>query len=374
MIKLFNQLIHFLFFAFLIFQATVFNHASAQSNIVPALREWKASGENLSLRTNFNIVIDKNYSSQLKEAIELFAEDLKSITSLKPIVLESSNYKPGDIFFTIDNKEKIYGDEGYVLEAGESIVVKAANSQGIFYGTQTLLQIFNQSGKSIETGRGLDYPNYSTRSIMMDVGRKYFQMDYLEKTIRQLAWYKMNVLHLHFSEWSAFRLKSDKYPGLAAKESYSKQDIRRLQDVAKKYHVMIVPEIDLPAHATAISEFNPDLGFKCESMRKARWQGEEANNAGKAWTLDVTRPEVRKWIKDLLDEFIPLFDAPYFHVGGDEYQYDPEKLLCPELVQAMKAKGYTQPGDIFIEWLNEVNEQVKSYGKAYSDMELVEFQ
>ncbi len=199
---------------------------------------------------------------------------------------------------------------------------------------------------------------------MIDAGRRFYQVSYIQTLIRQMAWYKMNDLHIHFTEWSAFRLKSDKYPGLSAPDAYSKDDIKTIVATAKKYHIVVVPEIDLPAHASAISSFNPNLGFSCESMRKARWQGEEANNAGKAWTLDVTRPEVRKWIKDLLDEFIPLFEGPYFHVGGDEYQYDPEKYKCPELVDYMNKKGYTKPGDVFIEWLNEVNEQVKSHGKT----------
>lgn len=358
-----SQQIYFLFFfLFLTVQIVAVKNVFSQSNVVPALREWKASEGFLSLKEKLNVVIDKNHSAELKEAAELFILDLKSMSNLKPSLKEADKPRSGDIFFTINAKDNLKS-EGYSLEVGEVVSINASDKAGVFYGSQTLLQILKQSGNKIEKGEGIDYPNYGTRSIMLDVGRKFYQMEYLEKTIRQLAWYKMNVLHLHFTEWSAFRLKSDKYPGLAAKEAYSKADIRRLQDVAKKYHVMIVPEIDLPAHATAISEYNPMLGFKCESMRKARWQGEEANNAGKAWTLDITRPEVRIWIKDLLDEFIPLFDGPYFHIGGDEYQYDPEKILCPELMEAMKARGYTQPGDIFIEWLNEVNEQVKSHGK-----------
>lgn len=127
---------------------------------------------------------------------------------------------------------------------------------------------------------------------------------------------------------------------------------------------MVVPEIDLPAHATTINDYNPFLAFQCASMRSARWQGEEANQAGRAWILDVTRREVRSWIRALLDEWIPLFDAPYFHIGGDEWQYDKDKFDCPEMMEATRNRGFEYPGDLLVEWINETNEQIKSYGKT----------
>src|SRR5690606_29222979 len=85
-------------------------------------------------------------------------------------------------------------------------------------------------------------------------------------------------------------------------------------------------------------------------------------NAG--WILDVTKPVTRQFVKELLDEFIPLFDGPYFHIGGDEWQFDDQKEECPELMAYTKKNGLKYPGDVFVEWINEVNQQVKSYGKT----------
>jgi hexosaminidase len=78
----------------------------------------------------------------------------------------------------------------------------------------------------------------------------------------------------------------------------------------------------------------------------------------------MTKPEVRRFITTLLDEFIPLFDAPYFHIGGDEWQYDNQKLACEELVTYAESLGFDEPGDVFVSWINEINTQVKSYGKT----------
>ncbi len=334
----------------------------AQPPVVPGIREWKLQEGTFQLNTSFPVITPKSQSSELRNTIELFVEDLKKISSLSPIQKTNDLATKGSIFFKLD-KSSTSAPEGYVIEITDKIEVRASTIKGIFYGTQTLLQLIKQQQGLFEKGVINDAPDFGNRSVMIDAGRRFYQVSYIEELIRQMAWYKMNELHIHFTEWSAFRLKSDRYPGLAAADAYSREDIKKILATAKKYHITIVPEIDLPAHATVISEYNPSLGFQCESMRKARWQGDEANESGKAWTLDITRPEVRKWIHDLLEEFIPLFDSPYFHVGGDEYQYDPDKYKCPELIAYMEKKGYSKPGDVFIEWVNEVNEQVKKHGK-----------
>ena len=336
-----------------------------QLSVVPSLREWSPGEGFFHLTKDTRIFLEKNQEAKLSETANTFREDLMAISGLDLKMAIAPIAKSGDVILTLNNKDEKIGDEGYLIDIGEVITIRAKTSRGIFYGTQTILQLLKQASdkRSLERGFARDYPRFKKRGIMVDAGRKYWRMDYLKKTIRKLAWLKMNFIHMHFTDWSGFRLQSDTYPSLAAKQAYSKDDIRELQDFAKKYQVMLVPEIDLPAHATAITDYNPTLGFKCQSMRVAHWQGEEANKTGKAWTLDVTRPEVRDWIKAILDEFVPLFDAPIFHLGGDEYQYDAQKYACPELVAAMTAKGYSYQGDVFIEWLNEANKQIKSYGK-----------
>jgi hexosaminidase len=66
----------------------------------------------------------------------------------------------------------------------------------------------------------------------------------------------------------------------------------------------------------------------------------------------------------LLDEFIPEFDGPYFHIGCDEWEFEAKQWACPELVAYMKSKGYANPTDVLVEWINEVDAQVRSYGKT----------
>ncbi|WP_440873671.1 family 20 glycosylhydrolase [Thalassotalea sp. PLHSN55] len=340
--------------------------ALAQQVSLPAIKQWQENKGELVLSQQSQIVISSTTNKSLSDAATLLQQDLKFISGLDLPITTTAKAKRGSIILKLEQNSTAKNSEAYALSIDSHVVITAPTSTGIFYGTQTLLQMVKTSADrlTLPKGNGLDAPDYKVRSIMIDLGRRYFEMEYLEFVLRNMAWHKLNTLHLHFTDWLGFRLESDTYPNLASEEAYSKEDIRHLQDLAKKYHITIVPEIDLPAHATFMTDFNPDLAFTCKSMRFAKkWQGDEANAQNKAWTIDITKQKNRDWINALLNEFIPLFDGPYFHIGGDEYQYDPEKYQCPELMAAMKERGYGKPGDIFIEWLNEANELVKSHGK-----------
>jgi N-acetyl-beta-hexosaminidase len=348
---------------------------------VPAVQEWAGGEGYFTLDKTVQIILG---NKEAEAVAQTFAEDVQALTGNKLTVAAqhelqgqkaAKTKKSPYVLFKLEKSAEL-GEEGYKLDIADNITISAATTKGLFYGTQTLLQMLVQDAgqKSIAKGSIKDAPQVQTRTVMIDLGRKYFAMDYLKKTIRNLAWYKYNSIHLHFTDWNGFRLKSDKFPGLASPDAYSKADIRELQDYAKKYNIMIIPEIDFPAHATHVIRYKPELGFQCRSMNYGDWVKPEMlakffpdpeltiYNAG--WILDVTKPVTRQFVKELLDEFIPLFDGPYFHIGGDEWQFDDQKEECPELMAYTKKNGLKYPGDVFVEWINEVNQQVKSYGKT----------
>ncbi len=344
-------------------------------NVIPAIHHWQGSTGYFELAEHSQVIL----SGVEPSLAQTFVDDLFLIAGARlPKLAISSTASQGSNNIHLKLvKAASLGDEGYRINIGDNVIVEANTAAGIFYATQTLQQIFIQDGSALNRlakGKIEDQPTINERAFMLDIGRKYFEMDYLKKTIRQLAWQKMNTFHMHFTDWSGFRLQSDKFPGLASEQSYSKAQISELQDYAKKYHVMIIPEIDLPAHASHIVGYQPDLAFQCESMRTGRWVTQEMLNkirgnddktiAEAGWVLDITKPHVRTFIKELLDEFVPLFDSPYFHVGGDEWQFDNQKTACPELMAYTKEQGYKHPGDPFVAWINQVNQQVKSYGKT----------
>lgn len=353
-------------FAALLFSVVVPVISIGQTVVVPAVKSFNPTAGELRIHDHVFIEIaQKELLDDAHGMFKSFQKDLDILTRVHSTLKMTNKSKAGSILFSTDvsGDNMPMGDEGYVITITDRIDVRANTIRGLFYAKQTLLQIFKRSGGVIEKGVINDAPNFKTRAIMIDCGRRYYQIESIKMLIRQMAWYKLNTLHMHFTEWNGFRLESEKYPGLASDEAYTKDQIRDIQEYASHYFVDIVPEIDLPAHATAITDYKPDLAFKCESMRKARWQGKEADSLGKAWAIDVTRPEVREWINGLLDEWMPVFGGKYFHVGGDEYQYDPDKEKCPELMDYTKENGFEKPGDVFIDWLNDVNTRVKQNGK-----------
>jgi hexosaminidase len=328
---------------------------------IPGLREWIGEKERYVLADTSRLVVDVTYAADLLGTARTFQEDLQRITSLALPLVQAPEPRNGDVFLTLDNADADIGNQGYILDIADYVIIRASTATAVFYGTQSVLQILHQDPTHRHLPRGMarDYPQFPQRAIMLDAGRRHWQVDYLRETIRRMAWLKLNVLHLHFNDWHAFRLASDRYPGLAPEKAYGKDDVANLQAWANQYHVTLVPEIDLPAHATAIIRYEPSLAFACESMSKSRWPGGELGS----WTIDYTDPRARQWMKELLNEFIPLFDGPYVHIGADEVP-EREKLdECRQLTAYAKSKGYAYPGDVLVKWINEMNELVKSHGK-----------
>ncbi|HTF20647.1 MAG TPA: beta-N-acetylhexosaminidase [Chryseolinea sp.] len=354
----------FIFTISLNFFGSITLHAQAQ--VIPALQQWASKKGTFLLTSKSSIVVDPSVYNFVQEDLTIFQEELYKVSNLRlALNADLTSREVGDIVLLPSQNPAAAQPEGYSITITDQVTISAATGAGFFYGLQTILQSLVQSSDkvSLTRGSGYDYPIYKERGVMLDVGRKFFEVAYIKKTIRDLAWYKLNFLHLHFTEWHSFRLQSTLFPGLAAKESYSKQDIAEIEAYARKYHVTIVPEIDLPAHATTITNYNPNLGFTCQSMREAKWQGDSTNQKGQAWVLDVTKPETEIWVKALLDEFIPLFHGPYFHVGGDEWQYDDQKEACPELMKAMHDSGFQYPADVLVDFMNRISIHVKTRGK-----------
>ena len=270
--------------------------ANPAPEVVPAVREWTGGSGVFELRSGARIVVE---SGALGGEAEMLRDDLQAVTGLDLRVVRGAGVRDGDVVLARDDR---LGREGYRLAIGDRVTI-AGDEAGVFYGTQTVLQILRTRG-TLPRGEARDWPRFRERGYMLDAGRKYWSPDYVVQTIREMAYLKLNTLQLHLSDNNAFRLVSDRFPYLAAPEAYTKADIRRFEAAARKYHVTIIPEIEMPAHAGAILAVRPDLGLDC---------------LGFGTTLDVTRREVRDFTRALIDEFAPLFDGPEFHIATDEY-------------------------------------------------------
>lgn len=325
--------------------------------VLPSLREWHGGTGDWRLTEASRIVVGH---STLMSTATTFRDDLAAETGRR-VPIATGRTRAGDIVLD-RSQDSSLGAEGYRLDVGRTLTINAPTDTGVFYGTQTVEQILkaDPQRRTVPRGMARDWPNFGQRAQMLDVGRKFYPMSYLKSQIRTMAWQKLNTFHLHFSDWEGFRIQVDRFPGLAAVQSYSKRDIRELQDYARRYHVTIIPEIDLPAHAVAITTYDPKLRFSCHSLDYSHWTG--ADRGG--WVLNIASDYTRTFVHDLLAEVVPMFDGPYFHVGGDEYPYDDDKAACPELVAYQHERGFAYPGDVFVDFFNTLDAQVRSYGKT----------
>lgn len=333
--------------------------------VVPGLREWRSDLGQFRVPTAVRIVVPRGVP-RLKPVADALASQLTWLSGVSAGVVVGRS-RPGDIVLALDTNAARGEREGYALVIGTSVRVTSSTVEGVRLGSQSMLQMLKRSPTSRDLPRGTatDWPDQPSRALFVDVGRKYYEISELEDLMRQMAWLKLNTLGLHFTDWSAFRLRSTKFPGLAARLAYDRTDIKRLQATALHYGITIIPEIDLPAHATALIRYRPTLAFRCESMRQSEWLTRSAQGDAKslAWTVDITRTENREFLQAVLREFVPWFEGEYFHIGGDEYQYDVDKNRCPELIKAARTRGFLHPGDVFVDWINETDELIRSLGK-----------
>ncbi|MGZ3615441.1 MAG: family 20 glycosylhydrolase [Ktedonobacteraceae bacterium] len=307
----------FLFPLRIIYPSVLF--ANSAPEVIPVLREWQGDSGSFMIDSASRIIIDPTYAAQLQNTAHVFQSDLFTVTGSSLPVVTTGSPNIGDFYLTLKNSDRGIGNEGYLLKVGDSVVISANTNTGVFYGTRTILQILIQDpAKShIVRGNARDYPRYQERGFMLDVGRKFFSVQFLEDYVKFMAWYKMNNFHLHLNDneidggkspgwkhkYAAFRLNSPLFKDLAAKDgSYTEQDIRQLQAVAKQYAVTITPEIDAPAHDLAFTQFRPDLASKTDKE-----------------LLDLSNPKTYAFLNSIWDEFLPWFDSPQVDIGADEY-------------------------------------------------------
>ena len=238
---------------------------------------------------------------------------------------------------TADKKE-----EGYQLSVGANqVIVKASSDAGIFYGTVTLWQMMTSTsdmGKpvTLHCVQIHDEPQLSWRGIMLDSARHMQSVAFIQHLIDWMSLEKLNVLHWHLTDDQAWRLEIKRYPKLtqiggwrelASISSsptqaelrshryggyYTQQEVRKLVSYAAARNVMIVPEIEMPGHASAALAAYPEFGSS-DTPLKAPVDG-----YGIFPSLYNTNDATFTFLENVLTEVMELFPSPYIHIGGDE--------------------------------------------------------
>ena len=142
-------------------------------------------------------------------------------------MLAGAAAQPGDIELALGAPDRKLGREGYRLEVGPVLRIEARTAAGAFYGTRSVVQLLRRK-RSIPAGTARDWPRYPERGLMLDNGRRYFSPRWLRARIRELAYLKLNQLHLHFSDDQGFRIASRSHPEIVSDRHLTKRQVRSL--------------------------------------------------------------------------------------------------------------------------------------------------
>jgi hexosaminidase len=295
-----------------------------QPFVIPALQEWNGGNGDFKLLANSRLAISSADQKVLGPAAAIFLKELKKTTGYAALSITTGKARPGDIVLSISPVDGNLGEEGYAVDIDQTVHIRAPYYKGAFWATRTILQLLAQDPLHTHIVRGQihDYPKYEVRGLVLDVGRKFFSLDFLKHYVKMMAYYKMGDFHIHLNDngfkqffggdwnktYAAFRLESSTYPQLTAKDGhYTKEDFKELQKTAQKYGIRIIPEIDVPAHALAFTRAFPEIGSKAYGMDH----------------LDINNPKTYEVIDNVFKEYIggkdPVFVNPEVHIGTDEY-------------------------------------------------------
>ncbi len=331
--------------------------------------------------------------SGIQEVADYFTDVIKTPTGFN---LKAGNRSVGksQIIFQLEPIKDL-GKEGYELDVSENkIFLRAAESNGLFYGVQTLLQLLPPEIYSeekidsvkwtIPCCRIYDKPRFAWRGMHLDVSRHFFPVSFVKRYIDLIAMHKMNVFHWHLTDDNGWRIEIKKYPRLSKISAwrvdrenepwrkvtppmpdekatyggfYTQDQIREIVAYAAQRKITVIPEIEMPGHSCEVLAAFPQLSCTGEDVYVQPgnyWPNEDIFCAGKEETF--------QFIENVLTEVIGLFPSEYIHIGGDEANKAHWKT-CKLCQKRMKEEGLKTEEELQSYFVRRIEKFLHEKGK-----------
>jgi hexosaminidase len=248
------------------------------------------------------------------------------------------------------------------LSVEEDIRITAISQIGLYNALMTLLQLmsFNDASVSIPKVHIEDFPRFKWRGTLIDPARNFLPASIVKQYIDAISELKMNVLHWHLVDDQGWRIESDIFPNLQRTGGrngyYTKQQIREIVAYADRRNVMVLPEIDMPGHTSALLASYPELSCTGNPVKIRRGPGIFST------ALCVSKESVYDFLDRLFGEISELFPCPYIHIGSDEVVANDWKLheSCTSLMSEHNISGKSGLHEYFIHRLDNI---LKKHGK-----------
>jgi hexosaminidase len=304
------------------------------ANIIPMPVSSTSTGGSFMLLNTADIYVEPG-TAELTAIGQYLADKLNPSTGYGIQVLTTTGAPAnGNIYLTTVGGDPTLGDEGYQLTVTANLVTLVAyKPAGLFRGIQTIRQMLPAAIESatlqpgpwaMATGTVTDYPRFAWRGSMLDVARHFFSVTDVKRYIDLMAYYKLNVFHIHLSDDQGWRIMINSWPNLALYGGgtqvggtctncyYTQAQYSDIVAYAQSRYITLVPEIDMPGHVNAALASYAELN--CNGVAPARYTG---TNVGFS-SLCISKPITYTFVDDVIRELAALTPGAYMHVGGDE--------------------------------------------------------
>jgi hexosaminidase len=287
---------------------------------VPASIAWREG--RLPVTKSFSVLFRGQTDERLRSYVFRVLRRLEGRTVLelpREPAAESSSALLIETRSTGNAIPRLGDDESYTLEVTPTQVKLASpTTVGAMRGLETLLQLLEGDGNGFyfPAVSITDRPRFPWRGLMLDSARHYMPMEVIKRTLDGMAAVKLNVLHWHLTEDQGFRVESKKFPELHLKGSdglfYTQNEVRDIINYAAERGIRVMPEFDMPGHATSWLVSHPEIGSAPGPYTIERRPGIFDP------TLDPTNEKTYKLLEPFFAEMSGLFPDAYMHIGGDE--------------------------------------------------------
>ena len=320
------------------------------------------------------------------EADPAFAETAADLSARLAAVTGLKTAKPAAIRLV-----RVEGlpEEAYRLEVTQQqVTIEATDPAGAFYGVQSFLQLLPAQVYGDKRAKGVrwtapccrveDRPHFPYRGMHLDVGRYFMPKETVMRFIDLMAMHKQNMFHWHLTEDQGWRIEIKKYPRLTEVGAwrpftadyrdenpdgtphggfYTQDDVREVVEYARRRFVTVIPEIELPGHASAAIAAYPQLSCNPDAPHAV------ATSWGVKTDVFCPNAFTFQFLEDVFTELFDLFPSPYYHIGGDECPKDAwmESDYCKDL---MKVLGITDFHELQTFFVRRMDSFLLAHGKT----------
>lgn len=333
----------------------------AQINLMPLPAALKLNGGEFLVGADFGFKIEGAQDVRVEAALERFMQSIATKTRL--------NFVPGGKGLTVsfltpmEKVQPVQADESYeILITADELKLKAATGYGVLRGLETLKQLLRVENETSvwPTATIKDAPRFPWRGVMIDVCRHWIPKEVILRNLEAMASVKMNVFHWHLSEHQAFRVESKVFPKLhelgSNGEYYTQEDIKEIVEFAAARGIRVIPEFDLPGHATSYLVGYPEL-----AAMPGPYKLQENFGLAKP-VMDPSKEEVYDFLDQFVGEMAALFPDSYFHIGGDEVDFS-DWDLNPSIVAFKQKKGIENNHDLQAYFNQRMEKILTKHGK-----------